>query len=470
MRGSSPSGSRTSATRCASCRRLRPLGLLTRHSQGKPWSVRAGQLLAAAANAHLVIVDADIQFTHFELSAHSLMRTLLDPLQGLMPQSADAPAEEQSSAGTVAAPPASMVSLNAPRSYLSDDGIVHLFSALLMHASLGTHVHQPMGGEFSLHARFNTALLSETEGGMLPQVVYDDAYCVQAQLLTRALMGDHGPVVERLMRGKWHAKIGLAKILHAPAHGKSRIDLVTERMFDDIMALSAARCTGALGDVELIAAGRTFRLSKDGGSNAFVAWVRRSRQLEGTHVEAAAGTTASPRRYAVGRPQGSVYPDPLAQQMCVLAPPISRKEIWAALKANLREFFTRDLASLPERCSFADEVLPLLHCACNAPRGAFRVADAKGTTHGSEPAAAVFGPEAWARATISLLIAYRAAPPGSDARRAVVHANRLSWLLGALAFLNSTVAGDWGAAHEHLDIYRVAFRTAYLRDFLSAAV
>jgi hypothetical protein len=363
-----------------------------------------------------------------------------------------------------------MVSLNAPRSYLSDDGIVHLYSTLLMHGSLGTHVHQPMGGEFSLHASFNAALLAgESQGGTLPPVTYDDAYCVQSQLLTRALAGSHGPVVERLMRGKWHAKIGLAKILHAPgAHGKSRIDLVTERMFDDVMALASARCTGAVGDVDIIAAGRTFRLSKDGAPGA--AWVQRSRQMEGTHVAAAAGASAvSPRGYAAGRPQGSVYPDPLAQQMCVLAPPIARKEIWAALKAFLREFFARDLACMPDNCSFADEVLPLLHCACNAPRGAFRVADTKGAMLGTEPAAAVFGPEAWARATASLLRAYRAAPPGSDARRAVVHANRLSWLLGALAFLNSTVAGDWGAAHERLDAYCVAFRAAYLRDFIGAA-
>lgn len=164
-----------------------------------------------------------------------------------------------------------------------------------------------------------------------------------------------------------------------------------------------------------------------------------------------------------------MYPDPLAQAMCVLAPPISRKEMWAALKTALREFFAHDLSALPEDCSFADDVLPLLHCACNAPRGAFRVTDAKGATLGSEPSAVVFGADAWARATASLLRAYRAAPPGSAARRAVVHANRLSWLLGALAFLNSTVAGDWGAAHERLDTYCAAFRAAYLRDFIGAA-
>lgn len=267
--------------------------------QGKPWSVRAAQLLAAAAGAHLLIVDADIQFSHFELSAHSLIRTLLDPLQGCMPQSADAPAEEggggpgpATAPPLVAAPPAAMVCLNAPRSYLSDDGIVHLFSALLMHASLGTHVHQPMGGEFSLHARFNAALLaSEAEAGPLPAVTYNDSYCVQSQLLTRAMAGDHGPVVERLMRGKWHAKIGLAKIL-APANGKCRIDLVTERMFDDVIAMAAARRT--VGDVDIIAAGRTFRLTKDGSPS--VAWVQRSRQMEGTHMAAAAGASmAAPR-------------------------------------------------------------------------------------------------------------------------------------------------------------------------------
>jgi hypothetical protein len=37
--------------------------------------------------------------------------------------------------------PASMVSLNAPRSYLSDDGIVHLFSALLMHGAFDSMCH-----------------------------------------------------------------------------------------------------------------------------------------------------------------------------------------------------------------------------------------------------------------------------------------------------------------------------------------
>jgi hypothetical protein len=211
----------------ASSRRRKP----HRRFQGKPWSVRAAQLVAAAAHAHLIIVDADIQFNHWELSAHSLARTLLDPLQGMMPTrapavvSADVPEGAPASGAALpapsssprtprmsclfAAPAAAMVSLVAPRSFQSDDGIVHIFSVLLMHACLGTHVHQPHGGEFSLHADFNAALIEAPPGDgvrAMPPPQYNDSYCVQSQLLTRALAtGAHGPVVERLMRGKWCA-------------------------------------------------------------------------------------------------------------------------------------------------------------------------------------------------------------------------------------------------------------------------
>jgi hypothetical protein len=271
-----------------------------------------------------------------------------------------------------------------------------------------------------------------------------------------------------------HAKIGLAKILDPPAApgGKSRIDLVTERMFDDALALAALGISSAEGSVDIIAASKTYRLAKGEGVPTH-GWVARSRQMAGGgHLVAAAGeSAAAPREGYPG-----IYPDPLAQQMCVLAPPIARKEIWAALKLFLRDFLARDLSALPEACGFANEVLPVLHCACNAPRGAFRVlpsaadAPAASGAPGAPHALPVvlFGAAAWARATAALLRAYRDAKPGSDARRAVVHANRLSWLLGALAFLNATVAGDWGAAHERLDEYCIAFRAAYVADFLHA--
>ncbi len=398
------------------------------------------------------------QFNHFELSAHSLVRTLMDPLRGMLPPWAD---------GDSAAVPAAAVSLNAPRSFLSDDGIVHLFSALVMHACLGTHCAQPHGGEFSVRADANAALLHASA-----PVFYDESYCVQAQLLTRALAGDAGPVVERLMRGKWHAKIGLAKILDAGAGGKSRIDLVTERMFDDAAWLASAGIRGAAGRVHVIAANKTYTLAQDDGGGAASDWVDRSRQMEpgGGHLSAAAGVSnAAPRQGYPG-----VYPDPLAQQMCVLAPPIARREIMAALKRFLRDFLAHDLAHMPDACNlFSLEVLPVLHAACNAPRGAFRVAPAAteeppigmADCDERDRSAIVFGASAWARATISLMRAYAAALPRSDARRSVVHANRLSWLLGTLAFLNASVADDWGAAHQRMDAYFAAFRAEYLATF-----
>ena len=440
-----------------------------RRYQGKPWSVRAAQLVAAAARASLCILDADIIFNHWELSAHSLARTLLDPLRGVLPPRAEEGEENAAAAPSVPTggwPPACMVSLNAPRSYLSDDGIVHLFSALMMHASLGTHVHQPHGGEFSLRADFNAAMLNAGASSRLPPIAYDDSYCVQAQLITRALAEGHGPVVERLMRGKWHAKINLRKILEPPssADGKSRIDLVTERMFDDALAIAAAGGGAASCEVDIIAAGRVYRLPNDG--TVLHSWVARSRQMDGGGaVAAAAGASAAAPRE--GYP--GVYPDPLSQQMCVLAPPITRKEIFAALKRFLRDFLARDLCMLPEACGFAVDVLPVLHCACNG--GAFRVLPSKrdAQAHGGDGdriAFVFFGADAWARATAALLRAYRDSPCGSAARRAVVRANRLSWLLGALAFLNATVAGDWGAAHERLDEYCAAFRAAYVAEVM----
>jgi hypothetical protein len=293
---------------------------------------------------------------------------------------------------------------------------------------------------------------------------------VQAQLITRALVSGRGAVTEYLMRGKWHAKIGLSKILNTAAgsdkSAKSRIDLVTERMFDDALALAQAGFQGACSHLDVAAAGRTYRSqlgdSREGGMGMAPThgWVTRSRQMEGG-LRGVAGATIR---------AGGVYPDPLAQNMCVLAPPIARKELWIALKQMLREFLANDLASLPSQAGrFATTVLPLLHCAVNAPKGAFRTLP-ESPPGGSPPAAAVFGPGEWGRATAGLLNAYRAAPVGSDARRSVVHANRLSWLLGSLAFLNATVGDDWGSAHERLDAYCAAFRSAYLEAFLNVTL
>jgi hypothetical protein len=55
-------------------------------------------------------------------------------------------------------------------------------------------------------------------------------------------------------------------------------------------------------------------------------------------------------------------------------------------------------------------------------------------------------------------------------RKAVVSANRLSWLLGALAWVNVAARDDWGAAHERMDEYYSAFRRNYLAALSDTAV
>ena len=420
---------------------------------GKPWSVRAAQLVAAAVGAHLMIVDADIQLNHFELSGHSLVRTLIEPLAGILPPLADD--------CDVSPPPAAAVSLNAPRSYLSDDGIVHLFSSLFMHAVLGTHVHQPHGGEFSLSKDANIALLSD------PALHYTDSYCVQMQALTHLLAKKGLVVVEKLMRGKWHAKIGLAKILKpSTANGKCRIDLVTERLFEDAMWLSAQGITSAAARVYVIASGKTHELAQDDEGGSYLCrWVESSRLLPRIHVSGGGSVThaaAAPNSSAAAPREGypGVYPDPNAQQMCVLAPPASRRELMAALRQFLREFLHVHLAHMPD-CYFTQAALPVLHAACNAPRGVFRVVPSpQEGPSGDDPI--VFGADAWAASTAALMRVYAESAAGSDTRRAVVSANRLSWLLGALAWVNVAARDDWGAAHERMEEYYAAFRRAFL--------
>ena len=358
-------------------------------------------------------------------------------------------------------PAAAAVSLNAPRSFLSDDGFVHLFSSLVMHAVLGTHVHQPHGGEFSLSKDANIALLNDAA------LQYTDSYCVQMQVLTH-LLAQGRPVVEKLMRGKWHAKIGLAKILKpSTASGKCRIDLVTERIFEDAAWLGAQGITSAAARVYVIASGKTHQLVQDdgGGGGYTCHWVEASRLLPRIHVSGGGSVThaaAAPNSSAAAPREGypGVYPDPNAQQMCVLAPPASRRELMAALRGFLRDFLHVHLAHMPD-CYFTQEALPVLHAACNAPRGVFRVVPSPGEGPTGDDAI-VFGADAWAASTCALMRVYADVPAGSDMRKAVVSANRLSWLLGALAWVNVAARDDWGAAHERMDEYYAAFRRHYL--------
>lgn len=71
--------------------------------------------------AHVMIVDADIQFNFWDLSARSLCNALITPLDQL---------------------PVAMVCLNAPRSFYADDAIVHLWCFLFTYAVYGVRIHQ----------------------------------------------------------------------------------------------------------------------------------------------------------------------------------------------------------------------------------------------------------------------------------------------------------------------------------------
>jgi len=362
----------------------------------KPWTVRALQIIASRAGpvleeastvasattrsvrprrrgAHLIILDADIQFNHFELSAQSLIGALLEPLQAwenvnenqnlrmknrwqrwgqrlqankstdidpatstipepvlhsaspISPASpsipplpvcrhaCDAPMpsplprrshepnrcvsfspvfpvrcpEDYAHASALVsshpassssdhspmcrAPASCFVLLNAPRSFVSDDGIVHVMTYLYTFMLLGVEMHQSHGGEFSLHRDFNRAIL-EDESAVGGGIEYAACYCVENQLAHRAAFihpithphlfpslrkeydeykqfchsqdkrngeaqlqqssaSDHCngdgtksaelyeawqngcSVLEVLMKGKWHAKITLSKLL-----------------------------------------------------------------------------------------------------------------------------------------------------------------------------------------------------------------------------------------------------------------
>lgn len=183
--------------------------------QQKPWSVRAFQMYAALLDAHLMVVDADIQFNYWEVSARSLADALLDPLEET--------------------PGAAMVCLNAPRSFYTDDGVIHLWTYLFAAAVYRMPIHQLHGGEFSLHRALNAAMVTDRT------ILHDRAYCLQGQLTARAALApQYGRIAERQMRGKWHAKIVLSKLLIPDPQGVSRMDMVTERMFQDALLLAAA--------------------------------------------------------------------------------------------------------------------------------------------------------------------------------------------------------------------------------------
>jgi hypothetical protein len=423
-------------------------------------------------------------------------------------------------------PPANFVVLNAPRSFFADDAIVHLVSYLFTFMTLGIEVHQGHGGEFSMHRDLNKLFLKDDT------IVYDRAYCVEQQMAHRAAFlmqrgnregfplpspssgsgaagaGGSGSgkgstwnnipdiqaaaeqdsefneklerergrgcsVLEVLMKGKWHAKITLGKLLtfegdsgnlHAlekaqrtaaeaaappapqpppppqpgqtlpppfpqsptsvkvgsgspvsagvdPAHNPSypgpappqpsasgakpplysraRIDLVTEKLFNDSMYFSSA---GLLSPGEY---------------------------------------STRPVWHHSGGRHYIPNPDPKAQSLKVLAPTSTRKQMVESLKSYYQVLLVEHVNSpsgrmnLPIESQFIQAFLPQLHRLIGKKEAAiafhYIVTHARPTGTDLDPGPwhhtqispeeranfLIFGPEEWAKYTIELLRIYR---------------------------------------------------------------
>ncbi|KAL6064261.1 CLTH domain-containing protein [Balamuthia mandrillaris] len=408
--------------------------------QQKPWTVRAFQQLAALVNdgegAHLLIVDADIQFNHWELSAHSLVRALLDPLVA-----GDAPRSEEENKEQEANEKTGFVVLSAPRSFIADDSVVHLFSFLMVYAMLGCPVQQIHGGEFSIHKDANKAFL---RGDC---VYYDETYCVEGQLGLRTFVcsyrerehhkspqNDIGNLLEWRMKGKWHAKITLSKLLDvSPSTNKSRLDFVTERTFQDCVLFSALHLYSR---------------------------------------EHTAGLKV--RRGGLSQKQD---PDPNLQLMRVLAPVITRKEMLRKFQEYYHILLQRHLSQgkedLPLDSNFVQNLLPFFHRIGRIVQSSTGYSFIKAFPSNHKEDAGdeageefVFGPEQWAAATCELLCFYRDSQTDNQ-RSAIICANRLLWLLGSIAFLNHAASKSWGEMNSIMAIvYAPVFRWHYLTLFI----
>jgi len=416
----------------------------------KPWSVRCFQLMAAAANkgagTHVLVVDADVQFNHWELSAHSLINTLLGPLLAHDSQSEEGSGDLQ--LGPVSIPacphPALAVCLNAPRSFHADDGLVHAFSFLMVYAMLGVEVHQIHGGEFSIHSSLNKALLADAT------LVHHDTYCLQEQVTVRALTGvgdcPAGDVAEFLMKGKWHAKISLSKLVNpCTPDGRSKLHLVAERLFGEALLLQSEKINTCEGKMVGCLGGLSVRQD----------------------------------------------PDPQLQTMRVLAPPAARREMLHTLKAFFTDLLVAHLTEghvhLPVSSVFVQTTVPLLHIACRKDIGRGYLHILPAAPEGGLAAgggALVFGPREWATNTCELLSIYAASNTlvksspdlsfrggslqerADLVRRAAVTATCLVWLLATIAFLNRQCRGTWGDMNAALKSdYMHIFRETYLANF-----
>jgi hypothetical protein len=399
------------------------------------------------------------------------------------------------------APPANFVVLNAPRSFFADDAIVHLVTYLHSYMTLGLEIHQGHGGEFSIHRDLNRAFLQDDT------LVYDRTYCVESQMAHRAAFihpVSHGSlfpsitasrlagsvagsavsspaataappmsyptaasasppasthpamltgssVLEVLMKGKWHAKITLNKLL--AFEGESAV-------FNSILHAGSPLPSSVISPPGTTitsppsAAGSTSTYPAPAApaaapvaSGAKPAVLSRARIdlvseklfnedvfFSSMHLLSSRGSSPRPMQHHVGGPSYVPEPDPKAQSLKVLAPTSTRKQMVKSLKVYYHVLLMEHVSSvgangvankamnLPIQSAFVQEFLPLLHrqvckrqssIAVNYIITHARSTEVGGAWHSSQITDSekekylIFGPQEWAAHTVELLKIYR---------------------------------------------------------------
>ena len=458
------------------------------------------------------------------------------------------------------APPANFVVLNAPRSFFADDAIVHLVTYLHSYMALGLEIHQGHGGEFSIHRDLNRAFLQDDT------LVYDRTYCVESQMAHRAAFihpASHGAffpsitaangsvlsgsavstpapsapppmnyppaaspslpaasthpamltgssVLEVLMKGKWHAKITLNKllafegesaVLNSVLYAGSPLPPVVSPPGanpQSVTSPSSAAVSTYPAPAVPVAAPTAAGAKPTAFSRARIDLVSEKLFNEdiffsSMHLLSSRGSSPRPMQHHVGGPSYVPEPDPKAQSLKVLAPTSTRKQMVKSLKVYYHVLLMEHVSSvgtngvankamnLPIQSAFVQEFLPLLHrqvckrqssIAVNYIITHARSTEVGGAWHSSQISEAerekylVFGPHEWAAHTVELLKIYRDSTR-PEQRRAVICAHRLIWLLGCIAFLNDHSQCLWGHMHSTMhSIYAPIFRKKYLMEFI----
>jgi len=139
-----------------------------------------------------------------------------------------------------------------------------------------------------------------------------------------------GGVLEWLMKGKWHAKITLSKLLAIePKTDRTRLDFVTEKLFDDAILFTSLGI-GADHSLHPVLSPTPARTT--------TRQPRPAHHLRPPHLPLGQWVTNG-----TGGLSKRQQPDPRQQSMRVLAPPATRKELVVASKDYYQRLLTNHL-------------------------------------------------------------------------------------------------------------------------------